>query len=250
MNRIILGTANFGNFYNGVQITHDGAFEMLDTARRVGIDWLETSHEYGNAVLYIGDYLKRHERDTFKVILKAKSFDDFFQAEENLGKRAEVLMWHGVNPIGPMRSISKRRQVTGLSVYLTHEYETWVRRGYEIVEFPFSAFDTAFANIERAPGVVHIARSIFMRGEIFQHWPNYEPRIMGKTTEELCWNVALWSKNVDYLCVGADNPRQVHRISEMKPFEVEYLKDKICALEPLVDPKPTVMLPSSVKKVG
>lgn len=241
MNRIILGTANFGVEYKGSCVSRVEAWAIMKMAQFLGINWLETAFNYGQALRYIREY-EQTTGTRFRVILKADTRFEFFQAEKELGRKADLLMWHHGRPLDH----NYWKAVTGASLYTRTEYRQAIMQGASVVEFPISAIDTRFAFMRRKPNVIHIARSVFAGGEAFRL--DYRGVIEGArfanglSLSEVFWNSVASNPLVDYLCVGVENPHNLLEVHSYRTYDISYTAEGMFAV-PLEPPLPKVMLP-------
>src|SRR5271157_1467855 len=72
INKLIIGTANFGLRYgiaNDKKLSLEEAFAILDYAHSQGIEWIDTARAYGDAEDTVGKFFAKRGK-VFKVISK------------------------------------------------------------------------------------------------------------------------------------------------------------------------------------
>lgn len=191
--RLILGSAQFGSDYGAVNFTGkvpgNQVEEILDFARKAGVNCIDTASAYGNAEQVLGS----HDLAGFEIITKvpaisaadsrqaAKSIDDFSkQSCVNL-KIASLygLLLHSARDlIGESSDFvyaglaaAKESGVTkkiGISVYSADEIEAVLKKfRLDIIQMPLSVLDQRLLScLKRMADLgieVHI-RSVFLQG--------------------------------------------------------------------------------------
>ena len=70
MDKIIIGTANFGMDYgigsNQKKLLDSDIVEIINTAKKIGVDTIDTAISYGNSLLRLGEF----GISNFKIITK------------------------------------------------------------------------------------------------------------------------------------------------------------------------------------
>jgi len=260
MNRIVLGTAQFGMDY-GINNTHgkirpEEVFNILDEAARMGIDTLDTANSYGNSEKVIGDFIQ-DSNVTFKLVSKVPEckpdkismlFDkslsrlrvpeiygylfhcfDAYRKDEKAWSELEVL-----------RSSGRVKKI-GFSLYYPYELECLLKKGLDIdiIQIPFSVFDqrfTSYLSDMHKRGIEVYARSLFLQGLVFKDPKDLGPyfsRIRYKIDDlrslsyrlnvsilSLCVNFATANRFIDKVVVGVDSLENLVEI-------IEASKDKL-----------------------
>lgn len=196
MNKLIIGTANFGLRYgiaNNKKLSREESFAILDHAGAQGVQWLDTARAYGDAENVIGAYFEKRGK-TFKVIgkLPAKEYPDA-QAVENevygslknmnltsfdafLIHSFKTYVLYGDRIIPVLRSLRRDGIIEnyGISVYHPEEVAVAAERTKDrlAVEFPLNLFDQRFLKDGlmqglRSRGSLLFARSVFLQGLFF-----------------------------------------------------------------------------------
>ncbi len=191
LNKLIIGTANFGQVYgiaNKKKLSEKQISDILYCAQKNKIWGLDTAREYGKAEKIIGKYIKN---SNFSVITKLANKrylieDDVINEVQaslihlNI-KRIEILLIHSFENykkdkkiiMKGIYSLIKRGSIKkwGVSVYHTEEVKKVLKDEYTdfVVEFPVNLFDRRFLSFEllkllKDKGCLLIARSIFLQG--------------------------------------------------------------------------------------
>jgi len=162
ISKISLGTVQFGQDYgiaNRGKIPKSEVAQILDYAKSVGIECLDTAFNYGESELVIGEYLREHP-GSFKIVSKFSSLE---QVEEFLEKSLERLgvdelygyLLHRFedikengknwNEMVSLRKLGKVKKI-GFSLYSPEELAFLLDKkiNFDIVQIPYSVFDRRF----------------------------------------------------------------------------------------------------------
>ncbi|MFC1646533.1 aldo/keto reductase [Candidatus Omnitrophota bacterium] len=263
MNRIVLGTAQFGMDYGinnmrGRMPTKE-AFEILDASIEFGIDTIDTASAYGESEKIIGSFIKNN-KGTFKIISKLPKCNhkDIKNIVEQSLEELNITCLQGYlihsfdhyknNPKiwEEMESLKKEGKIKkiGFSLYYPREIELLFSKNLkiDIVQVPYSIFDQrfneSFAELKER-NVEVFARSVFLQGLIFK-----KPNLLGmqftrirnkieqlnKLSEELnipivslCVNFARLERRIDKIVIGVDS---VDNLKEIMSAETHNLQVK------------------------
>lgn len=196
IDKIILGTANFGLSYgiaNKKKLREGEVFEILTLSCTHKIWGVDTAKVYGNAELVLGKFFEKYGK-TFNIITKLPqkeylSYKDveteFFNSLNTLNvSSVDFLLIHSFETftlhkkiiIPALQSLCKEGIIGkyGISVYHPREMQVFLDEIKEdvAVEFPFNLFDQRFISdnylkIVKDRGNVLFARSIFLQGLFF-----------------------------------------------------------------------------------
>jgi len=192
MSQLALGTVQFGLDY-GInnsrgRVPKSEVCAILRTARKAGIDTLDTASAYGDSENVLGECLEESE-DNFRIVTKlaadlARGVAPAF--EESLGrlrrKHVAALMFHsfatyGANPrlFDELVSLKTQGRVEriGFSLYKPEEAELLLARHlpFDIIQVPYNLFDRRFETVFgrlKSQGVEIHVRSVFLQGLFFK----------------------------------------------------------------------------------
>jgi aryl-alcohol dehydrogenase-like predicted oxidoreductase len=249
--KLAIGTANFGLKY-GInntkgKVSDKELLNILKLAEDSGIKTIDTAQGYGNAEQRLGKTIKK-SKDNFQIITKLKpSFigDVIASVEESITK-LDVSSLRGVlfhsfqdfksnpNYFTKLQILQEKKRVDriGFSVYYPSEIEyLFINKiEFNLVQFPYSVFDTRFSyllpelktrNIE-----VH-TRSTFLQGLTFMNensLPDYltgakdsikSLKMISKNTNisisALCLNFVINNKLIDKVIIGIDSSNHLYQ---------------------------------------
>ncbi len=194
VNKLILGTANFGMNYGiafGKQVSKEEVFRILDLAVKEKVFGVDTAPVYGDAEEVIGEYFSQ-KGQVLKVITKLprkyyKSYEDvkstLLESLKNLKiDSVDYLLIHSFETFKQhkelldysLKSLKEQGLLKfyGISVYHPWEVFEFLETfgGNFAVEFPINVFDRRFVpHIEKwkEKGIILFARSIFLQGLFF-----------------------------------------------------------------------------------
>lgn len=258
MNKIVLGTAQFGMDY-GVnnkrgEIPEAEAFKILNKAIKFGIDTIDTAYTYGKSEIVLGSFFKsRHnklkiisklpncESKEIKKILKsslnrlnASSFYGYLiHSYENYKK--DQMIWKELKNIkddGQTKNI-------GFSLYFPSQLESLLRDGvkFDMLQVPFSIFDRRFEpyfpKLKKRKIEIYV-RSVFLQGLVFKkpdELNGYFEKIKGKFEDlnsiskesgipifALCLGFVMRNKFIDKVIVGVDRLEHLNEIMQGAKF--------------------------------
>lgn len=245
MNKIVLGTAQFGLDY-GVSnrrglIPKAEVFEILKLAAENGIDTLDTAQAYGTSEAVIGEFIKTSGLE-FRVVTKLKDVEGEETAPSLRGSlaRTGVSRFHGVmlHSYGEHKeekadygALLKARDAgltlrTGFSLYHPEQVEKLLadKVSFDIVQVPYSIvdrrFERVFSALKKSGVEVHV-RSVFLQGlllmapaEIPEKLAGIRPKVerlreyareKGVTVPALCAGCALSEPGADKVVMGVDS---------------------------------------------
>ncbi len=287
MDRIILGTAQFGMDY-GVnnaagRVPREEVFNILDKASACGIDTLDTAYAYGESEQALGDCLKKLTKK-FRVISKfpecrAEELEGIFNEScRRIGVSSlygylvhsfrsfeqEPEIWDALRRLKAQKKVEK----IGFSLYHPSEFDSIIERGLkpDIIQFPFSVFDRRFAlSLSRMKehNIESHGRSVFLQGLVFKDPGRLEGCFKGagnklKQLRELslkteipvfalCLGFVLVNEHIDKAVVGVDSLQNLNEIAECDRF-ISQVKQFKGELETLGIDNEDIILPFNWKK--
>lgn len=252
ISKISLGTAQFGQDYGIANTTGKVAgpqvFEILDYARSVGIQGIDTALAYGDSESVLGAYL-RENPNSFKIVSKLSSLEPsgLGKVEEFLEqslKRLDVkqlygYLLHRFNDIvingGLWNDVVRlkekgRVQKIGFSLYSPDELVFLLDKeiDFDMIQIPYSIFDRRFEkyfDLLNKKGIEIHARSVFLQGLAFLDLENLPAslqrarpplerlrQIVGNrkiSVEAICLNFVLFNSHIDQVIIGVDSLAQL-----------------------------------------
>ena len=182
--RLGIGTANWGQQYNGARVSDDDQKRILAYAQCAGIDLIDTATAY----LWSG---WRDVSSCFRIVLKVQKKQWPVYGLMEYGDRV-TLMAHCADEYKWF--VERVEGCRGASLYKPGQEEDVF--GGHIVQVPYSLYDRRFeVNMERNHEVheIHV-RSIYLRGKILE-----------KATPQECLKFVLCNPFVDRVIIGADS---------------------------------------------
>lgn len=169
LNRLVIGTANWGRDYNGHNISEKEQNFIMEYMKEVGIEWLEVATAYGTADIGL----------KFNRIIKKQDYEcgPFAQNQRN------IYLAHSITGFNDFHD--------GVSIDMGWE----VPREARWVEFPYSIMNK---NIPKNYGRHLIARSIFCKGKALKY---FSPRD--------CIDFVLMNPRIDKVILGVDSVDQL-----------------------------------------
>jgi aryl-alcohol dehydrogenase-like predicted oxidoreductase len=271
IHKLALGTVQMGLDY-GInnskgQISERESFEILKTAHRSGIEYLDTAESYGNAHAIIGEFHRGNPDYLFKVITKLPSGINSEMLEgkildyrKTLGvPKPEAVMFHSYstyreNPelISILKELKKDGKFNslGVSVYNNDEIETLLDDPMaEIIQLPFNLLDNheqrgeIVAEAKKRGKTIH-TRSAFLQGLFFKNPVEDHPVVSplkdellkirelsqryNITVEGLALQYCLHQPYIDKVIVGVDSLKQLQaNINACKEVLPEKVFDEI-----------------------
>lgn len=245
MNRIILGTAQFGMDYGinnkrGI-IPQKEAWDILDEAIKLEVVTFDTASSYGASETVLGAYIQNSSKK-LKIISKLseckvqEAEGIFFGSLEKLkidnfyGYLIHSLQFYKKNNQlwGFLEELKKEGRVEkiGFSLYFPYELEYIMERNLKIdlVQVPFSIFDQRFLpyfSELKEKGVEINTRSVFLQGLVFMKLETLDGsltkikeklenlNVLAKENKlsmaALCINFALLNNLIDKVVIGVDS---------------------------------------------
>jgi len=217
-NRIAIGTANWGQEYNGTKVDEEEVKKILDYCTCCGINTLDTAEEYGSE-----EVIGRLANSSFHIVTKGNG--DIEKSLDTLDRPGVYgYLWRTPNTFGSFNIMDKAYK-TGMSLYdVPDPGQKWMTKP-KILQVPYSLMDRRFEHCMEywhRTGIEIHARSVFLRGKCLE-----------KSTPEECIAFALSNQNVDKVVIGADSSKQlkdnldfIHKWNKMK-----------CEDEEIIDPR-------------
>ena len=256
MNKIILGTAQFGMNY-GInnsrgQIPLDEIFKIINTAYDSEIDILDTAYIYGESENNIGKYIEKYNKKV-KLISKLPECDvsdvkSIFLSSLNKLKVSSFYCYllhdyqnskeidNKWSVLEKLKSDNKVEKI-GMSIYYPSELEEILSKNMEldIIQLPFNIFDNRFSkyfNVLKDKNIEIHARSVFLQGIVFKSIDKIENGLKvlkerikmlnllsadsGVSIVELCLNYVIQKKYIDNVIVGVDSLLNLKQIIEAR----------------------------------
>ncbi len=162
--KIILGTANFGLHYGNKnkKLNNKNIKEILNIAKRYGINTIDTAQAYGDSEKKVGQYKKNFKFITkisnFKNISKKNIINIINYSRNNLKvKKIDYLMFHDYREFKkdnfklPKLILNQKKilyKKIGVSIYKPNElYECIKYKHLDCIQIPFNLLDTRWLNI-------------------------------------------------------------------------------------------------------
>lgn len=193
ISKLILGTANFGQEYNGHTVPPDEQKRIWDYCRKVGIDTVDTAFAYG----------KINIPKDFKVITKIRPMDRIEKCYGCLVHHSQDFskLW----PYLVMEKGFKNVGKIGVSIYRTDElYPIFEKEknSLDIIQIPYNMENKSAAELLWLKGKVELHfRSIFGGGKLI------------KNGVKKCLEFALDSI-ADKVVIGVDSLKHLKEIIE------------------------------------
>jgi aryl-alcohol dehydrogenase-like predicted oxidoreductase len=250
MSKVILGTVQFGINY-GVNNTTGkpstkAIFQILDKAKTLGIQELDTAVAYGDAHNILGQYFHfGNNKDSFKIRSKIQTLSNRPQAQINEilktlnTSKLESLSFHGIEYLLKAmanKKISELLDCTGtlnygVSLYQNSEIEELNKyQNINVIQLPFNLLDNWSLRKEKIIEAkengkeVHV-RSCFLQGLFFKDTntitgklSKLSPNILkvgniakkyNMTISELALRYSLSFKEIDKIIFGVDSISQL-----------------------------------------
>ena len=193
--KIILGTAQFGNKYgiaNTKILKKDNYYKILDYALKKNIKILDTARSYGNEKI-IGEYIKANKvENDIKIITKIPSFKNISKSKINFFleksllnlniKKFETLFFHDPSDIKfllkNIKFFNKLKKDFGIknlgfSIYEKKEFDLIKKiKTINSIQAPVNFVNQDFAELKNKKINLH-ARSIFLQGLLINKKINY-----------------------------------------------------------------------------
>ena len=175
LDRLVIGTANWGQNYNGYCVDEKEQNLIMEYMKEVGIGWLDVATAYGTLGVGLGEFKR-----IVKVGLCGRD-DIVSRGDIKLCHKAE---WFHKNP----------ENYDGVSIDSSHE-DAEFACGAAIIEYPYSIMNKWGINLGQTQT---IARSIFCKGKALQY---FSPRE--------CLDFVLMNPRIDKVIIGVDSVDQL-----------------------------------------
>jgi aryl-alcohol dehydrogenase-like predicted oxidoreductase len=245
INRIILGTAQFGLNYgisnSSGKLDKKDVFKLFDKAFEYGVSILDTAEVYGNAHALIGEYNKRQTKFLINTKLKIVNSNIKKQIDQLLlDLNVDVIntfMFHSpsgyfdanskiIESLNEIKNSGKINNI-GISLYTNEDIlRTLDESIVSIIQAPFNLLDnnfqrkSVFNNLENHHKEIHV-RSIFLQG-LFLKEESKIPNVLkplliyiqklkdianneGLTIEQLALAYVVAQKKINNIIIGVDN---------------------------------------------
>jgi len=243
--KLALGTAQFGMDY-GInnqrgKIPQAEVFQILDEAKKNGIETLDTAYAYGDSEKIIGEYLQSR-KSSFQVVSKLPPCDAaqigyiFHETLKRLQRdNLYGYLLHSIETtpedakkltiLSRLKSEGKIQKI-GVSLYYPEELSFFIEKNISIdlVQIPYNIFDQRFGALlpalKDSKIEVHV-RSVFLQGLFFMRPQALKgnfvkikhkletlgalSKTMDMPISALCLNFAVSHERIDKVIVGVDN---------------------------------------------
>ena len=218
MKRIVIGTANWGQSYNGTQLAEEEIKDILDYCTCNGIDMLDTAEEYGSE-----EIIGRLANSSFQIVTKGngniegslKSLD-----RDNI----YGYLWRTPATFGKANLITEADH-TGLSLYDVPEPNTTWGMRPGIVQIPYSVMDRRFEEVlkywRKTNVEIHV-RSVFLRGKCLE-----------LVNPQECLQFCLANRFIDRIVIGVDSLEQLRGNLEF----IQRWESYQCFNKDIIDPR-------------
>lgn len=258
MNKIVLGTAQFGMDY-GInnkrgKVSQKEVFVILNKAMENGIDTFDTAHAYKESEKVLGEFIKFHRnklriisklpecvanevrdkvRDSLDRLNLSSIYGYLIHRFEDYEKDNDI--WLELEKLKRQGKIEK----IGFSLYFPSQLERIIKTGLkiDIVQIPFSVFDQRFKayfpELRKRNVEIHV-RSIFLQGLVFKkplELDNYFKSIQSRIEKlhmlsndtgipvfALCLNFVFKNEFIDKVVIGVDSALQLNDLIRSSVF--------------------------------
>ena len=191
-NKIILGTAQFGQKYgvtNTNIVTYSEIKKIISTCKKNKIKFIDTAQGYGNSEKILGSL----SLNKIKIITKIKiGTKTNIEKQVNISRKKlrlkklycvlihnceSLLKKNGHDLFRKLFDLKKRNLISriGISIYDPKEFIKLKKKGYrfDIIQIPYSIFDKRFSrnnileDMKKTGAEIH-ARSIFLQGLLLE----------------------------------------------------------------------------------
>ena len=244
MNKLAIGTANFGMEYgfkdSRRKLNPETVRELLDCAWINDIDTIDTAHGYGESESVIGNYLKANEEKQFRIITKINTTESpikhLYQSLTDLNQ-SEIygVLIHNFEYFKKDHSLfhhllrfkeeGKCKKI-GISLYYPEELQFLIDNNIplDIIQIAYSIFDRRFEDffpiLKELDVEIHV-RSVFLQGLFFtetsklgNHFNKVKHKIekiqqistlTGLSIASLCLNYVNNNRYIYKIIIGIDN---------------------------------------------
>ena len=215
--RLAIGTANWGQSYNGKQLCEKEIRDILDYCTCCGIDMLDTAQEYGSE-----EIIGRLANSSFDIVTKGNG--DIESSLKSLDRdNVYGYLWRETELPKHLQGVTR----VGCSLYKSPSFLGLYTDGMQLtlVQVPYNIMDRRFEffiNSVKYSGVEVHVRSIFLRGKCLEI-----------ATPQECLQFVLTNPNVDRVVLGVDSLDQLKE-------DVEFIhkwNSMVCNDENIIDPR-------------
>lgn len=247
INRIGIGSAQFGMNYGinnqSGEIEKDEIYNLLNYAKSVGVDLIDTAYAYGNSEVKLG----QNDLDGFKVISKLPAISKVEDVRKYLDKslnklKCEKLYGYLIHDfktyqkdLGIIAELMQERNAgkidkIGFSLYYEKDLEVLLHADveFDLIQLPFNIFDRRFEpyfeELSDLSVEIHV-RSIYLQGLFFVNPEDLKGNLIGLKKElqftqeiisdfdesiaNICWWYVFSNSKIDYVIVGVDSVKQL-----------------------------------------
>lgn len=260
INKLVLGTVQFGLNY-GInnqtgQVTDDEINSILFLANQAGIEFLDTSHAYGESENALGKSFLSNNLD-FNIISKYPQSDKsvlslFKESLARLGKnkiygylvhhfdfyKLHPEIWDDFLKLKTEGTVLK----IGFSIYSTEQLQYLFDNNvaFDLIQFPYNIFDQQFepylSKLKNMGVEIH-TRSAFLQGLFFKDLSLLDGKLLllkpylkklhdfcnsnEITISQLALNFVVQNPYIDGVLIGVDSVRQLKSNIESLSFKLD-----------------------------
>ncbi len=175
LDRLVIGTANFGRDYNGHYVDGKEQQLIMEYMKEVGIEWLDVATAYGTENYGIYDFAR---------ILKVP--------DNRKAKAQDIVLSHDVKSY-------KYRIHDGVSIdKITQVSLDFAGKLPAYLEIPYSVLNRNDGCLMMYPFIKLIARSIFCKGKALKYF-----------SPQGCIDFVLMNPRIDKVIIGVDSVDQL-----------------------------------------
>ena len=194
LDRIVIGTANWGKEYNGSKVDRSEIKDILDCCTCLGITMLDTADEYDSEEI-IGELAN----SSFDIV--TKGCGAIVRQLNRLQRNAVYGYLYRTPDLFSKSHLIPEAMNTGLSLYdVPQPGTTWGIKP-QILQVPYSLMDRRFERAIRqwqCDGIEIHVRSIYLRGKCLEH-----------ASAEECLGFVLANRFIDKIVIGVDSLKQL-----------------------------------------
>ena len=250
-NKIILGTAQFGQKYgvtNTNIVTYSEIKKIISTCKKNKIKFIDTAQGYGNSEKILGSL----SLNKIKIITKIKiGTKTNIEKQINISRKKlrlkklycvlihnceSLLKKNGHDLFRKLFDLKKRNLISriGISIYDPKEFIKLKKKGYrfDIIQIPYSIFDKRFSrnnileDMKKTGAEIH-ARSIFLQGLLLENkkipikfkkwstvWNKWNSFINKNNYKRsnVCLSFVLANRYIDKIILGFSSNKEIKEI--------------------------------------
>ena len=247
-NKIILGTAQFGQRYgvtNTNIVTYSEIKKIISTCKKNKIKFIDTAQGYGDSEKILGSL----SLNKIKIITKIKiGTKTNIEKQINISrkklrlKKLYCVLIHNCESLlkknghDLFRKLKKRNLISkiGISIYDPKEFIKLKKKGYrfDIIQIPYSIFDKRFSrnnileDMKKTGAEIH-ARSIFLQGLLLENkkipikfkrwstvWSKWNSFINKNNYKRsnVCLSFVLSNRYIDKIILGFSSNKEIKEI--------------------------------------